>query len=46
MGEIYLLFVHNQLSIFQNNIKKIEGSKKSIIEVIDTLEKTAKIIDE
>lgn len=46
MCEIYLVFLYGQLRIFQSSIKKIEGSKKSVIEVIAILEQTAKIINE
>lgn len=38
ISEAYLWFIHNQLSTFQHGIKKIEGSTKSIIEIVEVLQ--------
>lgn len=40
LSEAYLWFVHSQFNIFQQGIKKIEGSTKSVMEVNDVLEST------
>ncbi|XP_043939312.1 uncharacterized protein LOC122811502 [Protopterus annectens] len=44
LSEAYLWFIHSQLSIFHQGIKKIEGSTKSVMEVNDVLECTLKAL--
>lgn len=38
LSEAYLWFIHSQLNTFQHGIKKIEGSTKSVIEIVAFLE--------
>lgn len=46
MNEIYLLFIHIQLSVFQNIIKKLRETKKCYWRLLSLLvEQTAKTID-
>lgn len=46
LSEAYLWFVHSQASAIHNQILKIEGRTKSVVEVLDVLEVTLQLAEE
>ena len=46
LSEAYLWLIHGQLSIFRNQTLKIEGEKKSVIEVLEIMDDTLESIKE